>query len=176
MRMHMPTRALVSVLVLAGLAAVPASAAPTTDPKPARVSASVDYVQLNPCFVGPPSYGHLEVVAYDDDPAIAFGLFDRQIDRVSITVTRADGTVWEQDPLGVMLGEDSHSIFVATTSWATGFWLYDGGNPGSGSTGAFDQGVAVTNDWMRYQSFSGCSSALFYLTGGNIKVTTGRET
>jgi hypothetical protein len=173
MRMQMSTRALFSVLVLAALAAALASAAPATSPKPTRVSANVDYVQLNPCFVVPPTYGHLEVVAYDDDPAIAPGLFDRQIDRVSITVTRADGTVWEQDPLGVRVGEDGHSIFVATTSWATGFWLYDGGSPGSGSTGAFDQGVAVTNDWMRYLSFSGCLSARFYLTGGNIKVTTG---
>ena len=74
MGMHLSTRALFSVLVLAGLAAVLASAAPATSPKPTRVSASVDYVQLNPCFVVPPSYGHLEVVAYDDDPAIAPGL------------------------------------------------------------------------------------------------------
>lgn len=165
-------RVLVGVLVVTGFAAALASAGSAKNPKPTRVVASADYVQLNPCFPVPPIYGHIEVLAYDDDPSIPFSSSERQVDRVSITITRSDGTVWELDPLGVMLGQDGHSIYVPVSDWNTGFWLYDGGNPGSGPTGAFDQGVAVTNDSMRYVFITMCSSARFYLTSGNIKIST----
>jgi hypothetical protein len=165
-------RTLLAVLVIAACAAAVASAAPAKSSKTTRVTVNADYVQLNACGLGSPQYGHIEVVAYDDDPSFPVSSSEQQIDRVSITVTRADGSTWEQHPLGVDVIDGGSGIFVADGSWLTGWRLYDGGSPGTNETGAVDQGIPVTTDRMEYQGFTGCTSSRLYLTKGQIKIST----
>lgn len=165
--------AVLTVALALAAAGALASAAPARPSKPGRVVVSADVVYVNACgFPSSNSNGHVEVAAYDDDQTPVVGSADRQDDRMEITVTWDDGTPWPQDPLGVEM-RDPDTAFLASTSWAMGWTLHDGGNPGSATTGELDQGVPVTRDWLQYQGPTMCSSGRFYLTSGQVRITPG---
>lgn len=167
-------RSLLRGLLLALLCAVIAGASASTGlakaSKPARVSGSFDFVYVNECFPTPGVTGHVELLAYDDDTNPVVNSWDRQNDRVSMTVTWDDGATWTPDVLGVEVRSNG-DVFVADTSWYWGFTIRDGGNPGSRETGELDQGFPVTLDSMRYDGVSLCGSdGSFYLTSGNLRI------
>jgi len=167
---RMVLAAIVAALGVSGGAGVfAADASAAKESKPAHVVADLDYVYVNNCFPTPGLYGHIAINAFDDDLTPVVNSWDRQNDRISIEVTWADGTTWSQDPIGMEIRDDG-TVFIASTSWYTGWTLHDGGSPGTALSGNDFNGVPETLDWLHYQSVTGCSSGRFFLTSGNINI------
>ena len=142
--------------------------------KPTRISGSFDFVFVSDCqFPGTPvPTGHVEILAYDDDPSIPADSSTRQPDRVSFVITYDSGFTWTPDAVGVFYGSDG-SVFIAVTAWGFAtFRLIDGGNPGSRPTGELNGGFPVTTDGMRWSTFGLCNDGWFYLTSGNINISS----
>lgn len=142
--------------------------------KPTRIHGSFDFVFVSDChFPGTPApTGHVEILAYDDDPSFPTDSSTRQPDRISFVITYDSGFTWTPDAVGVFYGSDG-SVGIAVTGWGfASFSLIDGGNPGSGLTGALNGDFPVTTDRMRYSTFGFCSDGWFYLTSGNINISS----
>ena len=121
--------------------------------KPTRVSGSFDYVFVSDCHVPGTSAptGHVEILAYDDDPSLPTNGSTRQADRVTFVITLDTGFTWTPDSFGVLSRSDG-SVSIVVDGWgASVFTLIDGGNPGSRSTGELNRGVPITTD--------GCATA-----------------
>lgn len=167
-------RLLSLALVCAALVAASASGGVAASSKPTRISASFDFVARIVCPGGGTLYGHVELVAYDDDQTPITTSGDRQNDRVSMTVTQWDeyshtSYTYSPDVLGVEVREDG-SVRLAVVSWGAGYTLYDGGSPGSRLTGEEVLGLPLTLDWMTYKGSGTSCSIVYTVTSGNITI------
>lgn len=136
---------------------------------PGRIVASADITWNLYCGGFPITYpGHLELVGVDVDPSLPENPWDRQDDRISMTITRA-GETFAQDPLWMFISDQRATIFIS--QGAAGWTIFDGGNPGSRLTGDSPFGYPATLDSMQFWNMGTTCRWLIYLTDGNINIT-----